>query len=98
MVHAIRSPSGKKLRIWKHRLLFLKMMAFLFFLVGMATRYAPHDSTSIYPKTFRWARILLSIDICLYFVRGSELFLINKDLGPKLTMTYKMVWAAKVSG
>ena len=69
----------------------LKIASFLLYLMGVAFRYTPHNSDDVYPTTFRLARILLSIDICLFFVRGSELFFINKDLGPKLTMTYKMV-------
>jgi transient receptor potential cation channel subfamily M protein 2 len=70
---------------------FAKLFAYLFYVIGAILRFIPHDSNDYYPETYQWARRVLSLDICLFFWRGLEFFFIQKKLGPKLTMIYKMI-------
>ena len=72
-------------------ILMVKLLGFLLYVVGATLRFYPHNSNDYYPTTFRWARLLLSLDVCLLFLRGLEFFFINKELGPKLTIIYNMV-------
>jgi hypothetical protein len=82
--------SLKQMNMWavlrKFKYFVLKMAGCFLFAAGITLRYIPHNTNDIYPATFRWARVLLSIDISLFFMRGLEFFLISKTVGPKLTM------------
>ncbi|XP_062507670.1 transient receptor potential cation channel subfamily M member-like 2 [Corticium candelabrum] len=69
-----------------------KVSAFLLYIVGFGLRFfMSHDEADGYPIGFRWARMLLSISVCLYFARGMELARVNSTMGPRLTMIYKMI-------
>ena len=84
--------SLERLRKWLFSVVGLaKLFGFLLYVVGTTLRLVPYNINDFYPTTFRWARMLLSIDACLLFLRGLELFFVNRQLGPKLTMIYKMV-------
>lgn len=95
-IHKTRGHSWlNKFRVWWRNVLdIVKVAALFLFVVGAALRYAPHSSKDVYPSTYRWARKVLSVDICLFFMRGMEFYFVNKYLGPKLTMIYNMVGIA----
>jgi transient receptor potential cation channel subfamily M protein 3 len=98
-VHEMSNTTGgislKQMNMWavlrKFKYFVLKMAGCFLFAAGITLRYIPHNTNDIYPATFRWARVLLSIDISLFFMRGLEFFLISKTVGPKLTMISGMI-------
>lgn len=70
----------------------LKFVAFVLFIVGFVVRFSgTHGDDEIYPTSDQNARRLLSLAICLYFMRGMEFFYVFSKLGPRLTTIYKMV-------
>ncbi|XP_062504034.1 transient receptor potential cation channel subfamily M member-like 2 [Corticium candelabrum] len=92
----IRSTVGftwyDKLSKWfRYPLNIIKGAAFCFYVLGLSLRYVPNDDDNFYSSTLRWARMMFSIDVCLFFLRGLDFFLVHKELGPKLSMIYKMI-------
>ncbi|XP_014666350.1 PREDICTED: transient receptor potential cation channel subfamily M member 2-like [Priapulus caudatus] len=47
--------------------------------------------TSISKNTFMAARVLLALDLVLFFMRLLHIFLVHKELGPKLVMIARML-------
>jgi hypothetical protein len=69
----------------------VKLFGLLFYTVGSILHFAPYNMNEFYPNTFRWARKMWSLAACLFFLRCLEFFFVNRELGPKLTMIYKMM-------
>ncbi len=60
-------------------------MAIIIFFVGFALRFYPTS------ECFCAARIVLSFDLTLWFIRSLDIFAAIKRLGPKLVMISEMV-------
>ena len=65
----------------------LDVLAIILFFVGLALRFTP------YTECFCAARIVMSIDLTIWFIRSLDLFAAVKRLGPKLVMIGEMVTA-----
>ena len=65
----------------------LDVLAIILYFVGLALRFAP------YTECFCAARIVMSIDLTIWFIRSLDLFAAVKRLGPKLVMIGEMVTA-----
>lgn len=63
----------------------LDITAIIFFYIGFALRFLPARDT------FCIARIVLSIDLALWYLRLLDIFAAMKQLGPKLVMIGEMV-------
>lgn len=70
----------------------IKLVAFVLFVSGVIVRFClPGGDDEMYPTNVVRGRRLLSLAICLFFIRGMEFFIIFESLGVRLTMIYKMV-------
>jgi hypothetical protein len=69
----------------------LDVIALILFCVGFTLRFIPST------ECFCAARIALSIDLTIWFVRSMDLFAALKRLGPKLVMIGEMVPIAEIS-
>ena len=63
----------------------IQFLAIVFFIVGMILRFI--DDKSCYIA----ARIVLSIDLILWYIKSLVIFTLFKSLGPKITMIGRMV-------
>ncbi len=63
----------------------LDVLAILLFYIGFALRFVP------IADCFCAARIILSIDLTIWFMRSLDIFAAVKQLGPKLVMIGEMV-------
>ncbi len=63
----------------------LDLLAILLFYVGFILRFIPATDC------FCAARIILSLDLALWYVRTLDIFTAVKQLGPKLVMIGEMV-------
>lgn len=63
----------------------MDVLAILLFLISFKLRVLP------LPEYFCAARILLSIDLAIWFIRSLNMFAAIKQLGPKLVMIGEMV-------
>ena len=63
----------------------LDVIALILFAVGFTLRFIPS------PECFCAARIVLSIDLTIWFIRSMDLFAALPRLGPKLVMIGEMV-------
>ncbi|CAF4887557.1 unnamed protein product, partial [Rotaria magnacalcarata] len=63
----------------------LDILAILLFYVGCVLRFLPSA------ECFCAARIVLSFDLTLWFIRSLEIFAAIRRLGPKLLMIGEMV-------
>lgn len=63
----------------------LDVLAIVLFFVGFVLRFLPSS------ECFCAARIVLSIDLSIWFIRSLDIFAAVKRLGPKLVMIGEMV-------
>jgi hypothetical protein len=63
----------------------LDVVAIILFYIGFGLRFAP------VAECFCAARIILSIDLTIWFMRSLDIFAAVKQLGPKLVMISEMV-------
>ncbi|XP_014669422.1 PREDICTED: transient receptor potential cation channel subfamily M member 5-like [Priapulus caudatus] len=61
------------------------MFAIIVFAIGMTLRLAP------FKNTFMAARVLLALDLVLFYMRLLHIFFVHKELGPKLVMIARMM-------
>ena len=63
----------------------LDLIAIFGFLIGFALRFIPAENS------FCAARIVLSVDLAMWYLRLLDIFAAVKQLGPKLVMIGEMV-------
>ncbi|CAL1536039.1 unnamed protein product, partial [Lymnaea stagnalis] len=63
----------------------LDITSIVLFLVGIVLRFIPSEDT------LSAARVILSINLITFFSRILHIFSVNKQLGPKLVMIYRMI-------
>lgn len=63
----------------------LDVLAILLFFVGFILRFIPTS------RCFCAARIVMSVDLSIWFMRSLDIFAAVKRLGPKLVMIGEMV-------